>query len=170
MGVRHRSGEVEAPAEFEVFYRRERAEVFKALAFTLRDAELAEEAVDEGMVRAFQRWGRVSRYDNPAGWVYRVALNWSISRIRRGRRAVPVADVPDELLDSDPSDPPLPDERLAAAVAALPVKQRAVVVLRCHLDWSVPQIASALRVPEGTIKSRLHRALAVIRERLGEEA
>lgn len=160
------SSAVDATADFDAFYRRERAEVFRALAFTLRDVELAAEAVDEGMVRAFQRWNRVRHYDNPAGWVYRVALNWSISRLRRLRRTVPVADVPGE---SRASDPPLPDERLAAAVAALPVKQRAAVVLRCHLDWSVQQIASALGVPPGTVKSRLHRGLAAVREELGEQ-
>lgn len=161
--VRQSAGVADERGAFEAFYRRERTGVFEALAFTLGEADLAAEAVDEAMVRAFQRWARVRRYDNPAGWVYRVGLNWAVSRIRRRRRAVSVAEVPDE---SGAVDPPLADEQLAAAVAALPVKQRAVVVLRCHLDWSVPQIASAVGVAEGTVKSRLHRGLAAVREQV----
>lgn len=145
---------------FEGFYRRERPGLYRALALTLGDADLAAEAVDEAMTRAYQRWGRVCDYDNPAGWIYRVGLNWAISRKRR-KRALPLAEVRS---DVGRSDPPPGDEVLAAAVQSLPEPQRAVVVLRYHLDWSTEQVASALRVPQGTVKSRLHRGLAALRE------
>lgn len=153
---------VSTSEHFEQFYRRERGGLFRALALTIGDADLAAEAVDEAMTRALQRWRRVRHYANPAGWVYRVALNWAISRIRRHGRAVPVPEV----RDGATLDPPLPDERLAAAVDGLPSSQRAVVVLRFHLDWSIEGIASALGVPSGTVKSRLHRALRRIRDEL----
>jgi RNA polymerase sigma-70 factor (ECF subfamily) len=52
-------------------------------------------------------------------------------------------------------------------VNRLSTSQRAVVVLRFHLDWSLEQIAAALGVPVGTVKSRLHRALSSLRETLG---
>lgn len=161
--ARQGAGVADERGEFDAFYRRERTAVYEALAFTLGEADLAAEAADEAMARAFQRWARIRRYDNPAGWAYRVGLNWAVSRIRRRRRVRSVAEVPD---GSGQADPPLLDEQLAAAVAALPVKQRSVVVLRCHLDWSVPQIAAALGVADGTVKSRLHRGLAGVREQL----
>jgi DNA-directed RNA polymerase specialized sigma24 family protein len=152
--------DVRLPLGFETFYRSEREPLYRALALTLSDAELAREAVDEAMVRAYQRWGHLRTYDNPAGWVYRVGLNWAVSWTRRARRALPVPMVPDDIgvAAAVPAD-----AALAAAVAALGKDQRAVIVLRFHLDWSVDQIAAALRLPAGTVKSRLHRALATLR-------
>lgn len=150
------------PLSFEAFYRDQRAPLYRALALTLGDVELAREAVDEAMVRAYQRWGRLCTYDNPAGWVYRVGLNWAVSWTRRRQRVMPVATVPDQ-----PTDGPSPgDPGVARALAGLGEQHRAVLVLRFHLDWSVEQIAAALGVPAGTVKSRLHRGLAAMRAQL----
>lgn len=152
---------VTKPTAFEAFYRRERASLYRALALTLGDADLAADAVDEAMARAYPRWGTLSRFDNAAGWVYRVALNWAVSSLRRRRRRLPAA------LDEAAGEPQLPDPELAGAVRSLPVSQRSVVVLRFHLDWSLEQISVALGVPVGTVKSRLHRALLSLRQTLG---
>lgn len=148
--------------DFDVFYRTHRAPLYRALAMTLRNADLASEAIDEAMVRAYQRWVAVSRYDNAAGWVYRVALNWALSGLRRRRRTFPLTQPAAEELQ-------LPDPVLAEAVSRLSTSHRAVVVLRFHLDWSLEQIATALGVPVGTVKSRLHRSLASLRETLGDD-
>ncbi len=64
--------------------------------------------------------------------------------------------------DPQPSDP-----RLAQALAALDPKHRSVVVLRYLLDWSVEQTAEALDIAPGTVKSRLHRALAQLETHMG---
>ncbi len=72
-------------ADFAAFYEQHHPRVARALAVTLGDAELATEATDEAMVRAYQRWKQVSSLDNPGGWVYRVGLNWSRSVLRRRR-------------------------------------------------------------------------------------
>lgn len=161
-----RRGSVSSAPDFEAFYRSERSGLYRALALTLGDADLAREAVDEAMVRAFPRWGRLRSYDNPAGWVYRVALNWATSRLRGRRRSVTVPDVGDRPGGREPQPP---DDRLSRAVAGLPEHQRAAVVLRFHLDWPLEQIAAALGVPTGTVKSRLHRGLAAIRDDLEVE-
>ena len=149
--------------EFEEFYRQERDGLYRALALTIGDTDLAAEAVDEAMVRAYPRWPRLRGYEEPAAWVYRTAFNWAVSRLRRRRRLVTVPQVEDE--EGRP-DPPPADERLVQALAALPGKQRAVVVLRYHLDWSERQVAAALGVPPGTVKSRLHRGVTALREHL----
>ena len=142
-------------ADFDLFYEASHDALFRALALTLNDHELARDAASEGMARALQRWHTVSRYRNPAGWTYRVGLNWARSRLRKFRREVRT--------DSDAqrvvSDAVVIDPRLDGALDALPVEQRAVVVLRYYLDWSEQQTAAALQVAPGTVKSRLSRAL-----------
>ncbi|MDH3605981.1 MAG: sigma-70 family RNA polymerase sigma factor [Acidimicrobiia bacterium] len=144
-----------APRNFEDFYRARREQVFRGLALTLRDQHLAADATDEAMARAYQHWRSVSGYNNPEGWVYRVGLNWARSRMRKTTR-----EVKGFRIDGQAAPEVLPaDPDLAAALAELPVQQRAVVVLRFYFDWSTEQVAKALGVPRGTVKSRLSRAL-----------
>ena len=153
------NSEVPAIVGFDGFYRIHRDRLSRALDLTIRDSDLATEAIDEAMTRAAQRWDLVGSYDSPEGWVYRVALNWARSAFRR-RRPLPWRG--EALWDS------LPDPDVSRAVASLPVKLRIVVVARYYLDWSVPQIAGHLQIPEGTVKSRIHRALTRLESDLGD--
>jgi RNA polymerase sigma factor (sigma-70 family) len=143
---------------FDGFYRTSRDRLYRALVVTIRDRDLAIEAIDEAMTRAAERWAVVGEYDFPEGWVYRVALNWSRSVLRRRR---PIVADSEAVWDS------LPDPDVARAVASLPLRLRTVVVARYYLDWSVPQIADRLDIPIGTVKSRLHRALERVERSLG---
>lgn len=150
--------------DFETFYRTQADEVRRALAVTLGDAHVAGDAIDEAMTRALARWDKVSRLASPAGWVYRVGLNWSISRWRRRRRETP--------LDTLDGNLPGPDPSAAAAAQALqklPVAQRAVIVCRVLLELSTTETAAALDLPEGTVKSRLARGLATLRAAVTDE-
>jgi DNA-directed RNA polymerase specialized sigma24 family protein len=140
-------------ALFASFYGRHRRPITEALALTLGDTHLAAEAADEGMVRAYQRWATVSTYGNPEGWVYRVGLNWAKSFLRRLRRA----PQPFSQGFVDPSPPGEPS--VTAALQALDVDQRAVVVCRFYLGLSEAETASVLGIRPGTAKSRLHRGL-----------
>ena len=141
---------------FEEFWRTERTSLARALALTLGDAQLAGEATDEAMARAFQHWSRVSTLDSPTGWAYRVGLNWSRSILRRMRRQPPhwLAQ-PNTQHDAAPLDP-----SVTAALRELPPGQRAVVVCRLLLNQSEQQTAALLRIRPGTVKSRLSRAIA----------
>jgi RNA polymerase sigma factor (sigma-70 family) len=150
-----------SPKQFEDYYRLHRDSVLRALALTLRDPDLAAEAADEAMARTYQHWRSVSGYANPAGWTYRVGLNWARSRFRKRRREVPESSFEPPAWDPEPFDP-----GLARAIGALPVHARSVVVLRYFLDWSLEDIGQALNVPVGTAKSRLHRALQQLRSTL----
>jgi len=139
---------------FEEFYREQRAPIGRALAVTLRDTQLASEAVDEAMARAYQRWNRVQTLDNPGGWVYRVGLNWSRSILRRAMRPAPAwvtsGDTSGDGTGVDPA--------IDRALAKLPIEQRAVVVCRLLIGLSEAQTATALGLRPGTVKSRLARA------------
>lgn len=139
---------------FEDFYREQRAPIARALALTLRDTQLASEAVDEAMARAYQRWNRVQSLDNPGGWVYRVGLNWSRSILRRALRPAPVwLTTTDVIIDHSAIDPAIDQ-----ALAGLSVEQRAVVVCRLLIGYSEAQTSAALGLRPGTVKSRLARA------------
>ncbi len=146
-------------ASFEDFYRAARPQVARALALTLRDTHLAVEAVDEAMTRAYARWERVATFDNPGGWVYRVALNWATS-VRRRKHPRP-------FVERGPADlRPITEPDVFAALAELALGQRSVVVCRYYLGFSENETATALGIRRGTVKSRLHRALRHLEARL----
>ncbi|MEM7142750.1 MAG: sigma-70 family RNA polymerase sigma factor [Actinomycetota bacterium] len=140
--------------DFRAFFAEHHRPVAQALAMTLRDDLLAADATAEAMTRAYERWDEVGTYANPAGWTYRVGLNWARSRRRKLVREIFKSDPPDSL-----ASPPNVEPELDAALASLPVEQRSVVVLRYLLDWSEFQTAEALDIAPGTVKSRLSRAL-----------
>lgn len=143
-------------ATFEAVWLRDHEQLRRALSLSLGDALLANEAVDEAFTRAYARWSRVSQLDDPTAWLYRVASNWATSWLRK-RRMRPVR--PTEELETARFDV-VEDPAVLAAIEALPPAHRTVIVLRFYLDWDIARIASALDVPAGTVKSRLHRALS----------
>ena len=148
---------------FDDFYRLHADAVRRALCLALADIDLGAEAADEAMARAYEHWAEVGTYANPAGWAYRVGLNWARSRQRRNRwrdrRAVP-----------DRAVPTVPgDLELGQALDGLSTDHRAVVVCRYYLDWSVETTATALGIPEGTVKSRLARALETLQQELEDQ-
>jgi RNA polymerase sigma-70 factor (ECF subfamily) len=148
------------PRRFEEFYRGKRDHLARALAMTLRNDELGSEAADEAMTRAYQRWRTVREYANPVGWTYRVGLNWAISRKRKTTREVAVA-VPERGVEDSDFIP-----EIEAALAEIPIEQRAVLVLRFYLDWDIARVAETLLIPPGTVKSRQKRGLDAVQRRL----
>ena len=131
----------------------------------LRDAELARDAVQEAMVKAWRDLPGLRDPQRWDAWIHRITVNSAIEAARRRRRHV----VEVELLDHD--GPTSGDEHgqvldrqvLEEALAALEPEQRALVVLRYYVGMSVPQAAATLGIPLGTAKSRLHRSLTQMR-------
>jgi RNA polymerase sigma-70 factor (ECF subfamily) len=162
--VRHAAPVPVRDDTFEAFYRVQADRVYRALAVTLADQQLAREATDEAMARAYARWDALIRLDNPGGWVYRVGLNWATSwwrKVRRERQLTAGVDRAD-----------LAHAGAAGALEALSglsVEQRAVIVCRVLLDLSTAQTAETLGVAQGTVKSRLARALKALRTTVAEE-
>ena len=92
------------------------------------------------MARAYERWPTVSRLDRPEGWVYRVAMNWALSFLRRRRRS------DHRLYDPGADTTAISDPDVHAALGELDVKHRTVIVCRHLLGWSVAETAAALKV------------------------
>jgi RNA polymerase sigma-70 factor (ECF subfamily) len=150
----------EVARTFDEFYAATRPDISRALALALGDVDLALEATDEALARAYERWPLVRRLDRPEGWVYRVAMNWALSVLRRRRRS------DHRLYEPTDTSVAISDPDLHAALGELDVKHRTVIVCRHLLGWSVADTAAALRVREGTVKSRLSRATAILHSRL----
>jgi RNA polymerase sigma-70 factor (ECF subfamily) len=143
------------PPTFDAFYCEHRTGLIRAMAVTLHDLDAATDAVDEALARACQHWGRIRTLQSPAGWVYRVALNLSRSRLRRLGRRLPGWALP---TTTAPEPTPI-DPSIEQALAGLTVDQRSVVVCRLLLGWSEARTAEVLGVRPGTVKSRLSRAV-----------
>jgi RNA polymerase sigma-70 factor (ECF subfamily) len=148
---------------FAAFFSAHRNRLVRALAMTIGDSSLAAEAVDEAMTRAVQRWSKVSTYEKPEAWVYRVAYNWATSRFRRIKRDrdyAPRVARPDSTVD------PEFDPTIEEALATLSDDHRSVLVLRFFYDWDVQATAEALKISPGTVKSRTSRALDLMAVKL----
>ena len=128
---------------------------------------LAEDLLQEAYARLVPRWQSVQHYDNPEAWVRTVALRLYLSHERRSRlfhRRAPILQTPAA------GEGPSPDRvAVEAALAQLPAHQRVVVVLHYLVDLSVDEIAITLKIPAGTVKSRLSRARAHLAAVLGED-
>jgi RNA polymerase sigma-70 factor (sigma-E family) len=146
-----------ADNDFEALYADE-ADAMSRLAYLmLGSAEPAKEVVHDAFARVYERWDRV---DNPGAYLRTCVVNGCRDRLRR--RGVERRHRPDQVADAQ-----LGAHELLDALAHLPHRQRAVVVLRFYEDRSVADIASLLGLREGTVKSHLHRGLNRLREDLG---
>jgi RNA polymerase sigma factor (sigma-70 family) len=127
------------------------------------DLAVAEELAQETLARVWKNWRKVSHFQNPSAWAHRVAVNLANSHLRRRaaeRRARDRASREAAPRSNDRSDA----IALREAVASLPTRMRAVLMLRYYLDLSYPQIADLLQVPESTARSLVHRALKRLRQ------
>jgi len=135
------------------------------------DWHAAEDAVQTALARLFVAWRNVRDRSDLNPYVRRIIVHLIVDRSRRAwfRREASWAHPPEATLVRDPAD--ATSERMAvlAALAKVPPRQRAVLVLRYWEDQSVPETAEALRCSEGTVKSQAARGLQTLRELLGDQ-
>ncbi len=125
-----------------------------------------EDAIQEIELRALQHPPRgVAR----GAWACAVATNWAIDRHRRLSRREAALGMPDAGRAADSESVELRDA-VRRGLEGLDAALRATIVLRFYADLAVSEIASAMGVPEGTVKSRLHRAVAELRAALPAES
>lgn len=131
-------------------------------------ADEAEEVAQDAFVKLLLHWTKVRDYDDADAWLRTVAVRLMISRHRR--RAVASVGLRRLAARTATSAPePSPDRiDLDAALAALPIASRAVLLLHHVHDLPVEQVAAALRIPVGTVKSRLARGRAALAPLLTE--
>jgi RNA polymerase sigma-70 factor (sigma-E family) len=139
-----------------------------ACLLTAGDTHLAEDLVQDTLGRLYVRWGRVSRAENPAAYAQTVLTRAFLAHQRRRSSGERATDVFPDLPGAVEGDAPL-RLTLLAALARLPAKDRAVIVLRYWEDRSVEQTADVLNVSSAAVRTRCSRALGRLRELLGED-
>ncbi|HEU5036931.1 MAG TPA: SigE family RNA polymerase sigma factor [Nocardioides sp.] len=154
--------------DFDEFFRATWPRLFRTAYAVAGDAASAEDALQAAFARVFASWRRISSVDHPEAYVRRMVVNEIIGDRRRGwwRRERPTAE-PDQAGAAGRVQSPevgVADRQAVwAAVRALPVRQRAVIVLRYYEDLSEREIAEVLGCSPGTVKSQASAALANLR-------
>jgi RNA polymerase sigma-70 factor, ECF subfamily len=137
-----------------------------AARLILRDPELARDAVQEASIRAWRDLPGLRDPDRFDGWVHRLVVNACLDLVRRRRRRVIEVELtPLSIPAAGDATASLADRQLLDdALARLDPGHRAVVALHYLLGMPLPEVAATLRIPLGTAKSRLHYALAAMRQ------
>jgi RNA polymerase sigma-70 factor (ECF subfamily) len=167
---------------FAVLYRRYERPVFSVL---LRLASGRRALAEEWLQEAFTRvWLGAGTHDPLRGevrpWIFKIALNTARSELARKRLRTPHVSLDERGLDlpdvragepgvAERLDAERRGEAVARALGTLPDFMREVIVLRCRRELSFAEIAQVTGAPEGTLKSRFHRAVAALREALARE-
>lgn len=151
-------------AAFEALYERHRDWVLAQAERWTGNRDDALDVLQDVFAQLFSRFPGFALTAQLKTYLYPAVRHLSLDRIRRRR---PQVDV-DSLADSLPAPPTIEaGSDLHRLLATLPAAQREVLLLRYADDLSLPQIADALGIPLGTVKSRLHNALLALKARHG---
>ena len=145
---------------FDAFASGRMRELLRFAHVLTGDPHKAADLVQDALERTLLAWHRIERKDDPEAYVRRAIVNRHVSVWRRTRREDLVADTPDRLHDREVTR----DDELWLALAGLPPRQRAAVVLRYYEDLTESETAAVLGCSVGTVKSQTWKALARLRE------
>ena len=142
------------------------AGLYRTAYLMLGDRADAEDLVQTALAKTYANWRRVRSIDAAPGYARTTLVNTAASWFRKKgwRNERPTEVLPEVMTESDPTD----RRSVIDALGTLPPRQRAVVVLRYYEDLSVAQVAHALGITDGTVKSQTSEALTKLRALLGD--
>lgn len=153
--------------DFAALVRQHQAMVFSVAYHIVRDRAAAEDLAQEVFLQLHKSLSKLESPEHVLFWLRRTASHRAIDYVRKhAMQSVALDDAPELHAPPQHEDDPMLSKRLRKLVATLPEKSRAVVVLRYQEDMSPDEIARVLELPVGTVKSYLHRALAMLRDKL----
>ncbi|MER6917216.1 SigE family RNA polymerase sigma factor [Streptomyces sp. NPDC000594] len=151
---------------FEAFVAARGPRLLRVAWLLTGDAHLAEDLLQTVLAKVWPKWHRIAA-DSPEAYVRKALVHTHASWWRRRWRGeVPHGELPDAVGTQNAYDSVDLEQSLAHAIRSLPVRQRAVVVLRYFEDLSVEDTAATLGCAPGTVKSQAAKALSTLRERL----
>lgn len=156
-------------AAFDALYGSHAGRVFAVLLRLCADRETAERLTQDTFVLAWRRLGTFHGASRLTSWLHRIAVNVMLQDGRAaGRRAARVITADDDFLATAPARGSGADLRLdlERAIASLPAGARTALVLHDIEGYTHDEIAAMTGVAGGTVKSQLHRARRLLRERL----
>lgn len=149
----------------ERLYKRHAEELFRYLQRRVPQVRDAEDALQETFVQAASHGDRLAAAESPRAWLFGVARHVASGLRRQVRRLTATGS-------AEEAEQPAPDPRLAhvrEALDSLGADHREALELRLVSGLSYAEIAEALDIPIGTVRSRIHYALDRLRDRLGAE-
>lgn len=154
-------------AEFGDAVRAHQDMVYSIAWHFFRNRETSEEIAQEVFLELHRNLASIESGSHMAHWLRRVASRRCIDQTRRLRLRprVGLDSAPEPVAASRDSDPML-SERLSRLLSGLPERARMAVILRFQEDMDLAEIAGAMDIPVGSVKSTLHRALALLRGKL----
>ena len=157
--------QAEEDAQFQAFVRARWTHLVRTAYLLTGDPHDAEDLTQTALAKAYRSWRRVRRSDSPEAYVRRVLVSCNSDRFRKRRVTERLTAAPPERAGQDDAVSRA-DERsvLMDALAGLPPRQRAVVVMRYWEDLSEAETAEVLGCSQGTVKSQASKGLAKLRE------
>jgi RNA polymerase sigma-70 factor, ECF subfamily len=146
--------------------------LYAAARLILRDDALAEDATQEALVAAWRDLSALRDPDKFDAWLHRLLVRACLREARRGRRRWTIESEvrPTRSVEPDLSIDIADRDELARGFARLDADQRTVIVLHHYLGLTLDEVATAMAVPPGTARSRLHRATRAMRAALDADA
>jgi RNA polymerase sigma-70 factor (ECF subfamily) len=160
-------------AAFDSIMRAQENRVFSVCLRILGDRDNALDATQETFLTVFRKASQFKGDSALGTWIYRIAVNTCYDQIRKSGRK-PTESLTDHVEPFDASAEDAIDAaglrpEIERALAALPIDFRAAVVLSDLEGMSLPEVAEALGIPVGTVKSRVFRGRRLLAERLGNQ-
>ncbi|HLB12718.1 MAG TPA: sigma-70 family RNA polymerase sigma factor [Dehalococcoidia bacterium] len=161
------------PRAYEELVRRYQRRLYNLAGRLTGDREEAEDLAQEALVRAYVALPRFRKGERFSPWVYKIAVNLCINYLRRRKTLVALNDQA-PFVDRSPT----PEQSLERgetqatvqkAILALPEQYRAVILMRHQQELSYSEIAEALGLPLGTVKTHLFRAREMLHRLLSQE-
>lgn len=150
--------------EFDSFFERERARLFRALCLVTRNRFEAEELAQDAFLSVYERWDRVAEMEDPTGYLYRTAMNTFRSWHRRSalsaKRAIGLTPIDDAISGIEEQDV------VVRALAPLSPRQRAAVVLVDLLGYSSEEAGRVLGIDASTVRTHTERAHQDLKTRM----
>lgn len=155
-------------SDFAEFFAGRAASVQRAAYALCGDWHQAEDLTQTAFGQVYRAWPRIRSHDALNAYVHQTLVRTYLNERRRGRREIATARVPDRSLSTQAGS--AVDDRLSllAALDRVPPRQRACLVLRYLLDYSIEQTAEAVGCTASTVTSQTSRGLAALRGALGD--
>lgn len=152
---------------FTILAGRHLLEAYRLAYLVVRDHTTAEDVAQQALATAWAKFASLRDEDRFGPWFLKIVVNLGRDELRKRRRLPRLVDLDSVALTV--ANDTVVDDSLTHAFGRLSPDERVLIVLRFYRDLKVQEISTLLDVPEGTVKSRLHRALSLMKGALEQQ-